>query len=596
MRIEFEKIALKNFLSYGNIVTEIKLNEHDFMLISGENGTGKSTLIVDAISFALFGKIHRKKITQKQVINNVNKKGCEITLQFTIDGKTTYVVKRGLKPNFLELLKDGKPMDSLSSAILVQKELDRIIQMDSITFKNVSVLSVNTSKPFVDLEPSEARSITENLMGLKIYSLMLDIVKKRIKDTKDILTNTKKDYSFTREFVVDGKEKLKKYKELEEKFEKEKEEAIKTLEKELKELESQIKPLKSKLVDCEDITKQKVSLDEKEDKYESLRDERVKLDSNLETLERDIRGKEKEIKFFEDNSECPTCASEMDDSHRQGHIKTYKKEIIALDKKVKANGKKQGEIKGKIVTIEKEMGVLKPFIRSSEDNNKDIENDIRNLELKIGISKRDIKKRKEDTIDNHISGLIDKAKIKEYIEKYKKLRTEKESLEDKYKQLTALKTVLSDEGVKASAIKKDLPFLNSSIKKYMMKFGKDFWIEFSETFDVELKGFSKKGLTYYTMSSGEKKSIDLSVLLSFIDMTRNKNSVHTNIIVMDEICDSSLDAKTLEIFIEILQNKVKENQLKNVFIVSHNPNISIDNCERITCYKDGQFSKIKYEI
>ena len=595
MRIDFGKITLKNFLSYGNAVTEIFLNKSAFTLITGENGTGKSTSIVDAISFALFGKIHRKKITQKQVINNINKKGCEVTLDFTIDGRTKYTVKRGLKPNFLELWKDGKKMDSLSSAVLVQKELDRIIQMDALTFKNISVLSVNTSKPFVDLEPTETRSITENLMGLKIYSLMLDNVKKRIKDTKDILKNTIKDFEFTKEIVIDGKEKLKKYKELKEKFEKDKQDAIKALEKELKKHEDYLEHLKNTPLDSSEINKWKTTHEENEIKYDELRQEKTRIDSNVQTHERDIRGKEKEITFFEDNSTCPTCASEMDESHRQGHIKTYKKEIAALNKKIKKEEKilKDNDIIIHGLSVKIQEGKI--IISQSEDRNRDIENKIRDIERDIAVAERDIKAKKEDAIDNHISGLIDKKKIKEYVEKYKKLRDEKESFEAKLKLLNSLKTILSDEGVKASAIKKDLPFLNSSIKKYMMQFGKDFWVEFSDTFSVELKGFSKKGLTYYTMSSGEKKSIDLSILLSFIDMTRNKNSVHSNILVMDEICDSSLDTKTLEIFVDILQHKVRENQLKNIFIVSHNPNISIENSVRISCYKEGQFSKIKFE-
>ena len=595
MRIDFGKITLKNFLSYGNAVTEIFLNKSAFTLITGENGTGKSTSIVDAISFALFGKIHRKKITQKQVINNINKKGCEVTLDFTVDGRTKYTVKRGLKPNFLELWKDGEKMDSLSSAVLVQKELDRIIQMDALTFKNISVLSVNTSKPFVDLEPTETRSITENLMGLKIYSLMLDNVKKRIKDTKDMLSNTKKDFEFTKEIVIDGKDKLKKYKELKEKFENDKQDAIKSLEKELKELESQIEPLKSKLVDEKDIKKEKDELSTKESKYDALRQEFTKLDLSVENHEKDIRGKEKEISFFEDNSTCPTCASEMDDKHRQGHIKTYKKEISDLKKNIKLDSKKKDIIAKEQAVVSEEKETLKDTIETIWATNSDIDVKVSGIETSIERIEKDIESKKEDTIDNHISGLIDKQKIKDYVEKYKKLKVEKESFEAKLKLLTSLKTILSDEGVKASAIKKDLPFLNSSIKKYMTLFGKDFYVAFSDTFDVELKGFSKKGLTYYTMSSGEKKAIDLSILLSFIDMTRNKNSVHSNILVMDEICDSSLDTKTLEIFVDILQNKVRENQLKNIFIVSHNPNISIENSVRISCYKEGQFSKIKFE-
>lgn len=595
MKIEFLKIVLKNFLSYGNAETEIPLNTDTFTLITGENGTGKSTVIVDAISFALFGKIHRKKITQKQVINNINKKGCEVSVDFATENGTIYTIKRGLKPNFLEILKDGKEMNKLSSAGLVQNEIDRLIQMDALTFKNISVLSVNTSKPFVDLEPKETRSITENLMGLKLYSLMLDNVKKRLKDNKDILKDCEKDYGFTREIVRDGKEKLQKYKALKEKFETEKKEAIEALDKELKELESQLKPLKKDIVDETEITDLEKELEVKDDYRDVLRQESTKLDSNVETHERDIRTKEKEIKFFEDNSTCPTCASEMNDTHRQGHIKTYKKDITALKKKIKKDADRQADIKKEEIILTETIVSFKTDINAMRNKKRDAENDIRNVERDISRTKRDIEEKTADSIDNHISGLIDKKKIKEYVEKYKKLKTEKEGLEKKVKHLNALKTILSDEGVKAAAIKKDLPFLNSSIKKYMKAFEKSFYVEFSDTFDVTLKGFSKKGLNYYSLSAGEKKRIDLAILLSFIDMTRNKNSVHTNILVLDELLDSSIDSIAQEIFISILKEKIMAEQLKNIFVVSHNKDLVIDDAVRIQCYKDGDFSKIKRE-
>ena len=595
MRIDFGKITLRNFLSYGNAITEIFLNKSAFTLITGENGTGKSTSIVDAISFALFGKIHRNKITQKQIINNINKKECEVTLDFTVDNGTKYTVKRGLKPNYLTLYENGKEMKKLSSTPLVQKELDRIIQMDALTFKNISVLSVNTSKPFVDLEPTETRSITENLMGLKIYSLMLDNVKKRIKDTKDMLKNTIKDFEFTKEIVIDGKEKLKKYKELKEKFEKDKQDAIDALEKELKELESQIEPLNDKLVTSDQIDELKDELSTKDSKYDTLRQEFTKLDLSVENYERAIEGREKEISFFEDNSTCPTCASEMDDKHRQGHIKTYKKDIADVKKKIKLDSKKKDAIVTEQTVVSEEKESLKDDIEAIWATNSDIEVKVSGIERRIERIYTDIKAKKEDAIDNHISGLIDKQKIKDYVEKYKKLRDEKENFEAKLKLLSSLKTILSDEGVKASAIKKDLPFLNTSIKKYMSDFEKNFHVEFSDTFDVTLKGFSKKGLNYYNLSAGEKKRIDLAILLSFIDMTRNKNSVHTNILVLDELLDGSIDSIAQGIFVSILKEKIKKEQLKNIFVVSHNKDLVIEDATRIECYKEGDFSRIKVE-
>lgn len=593
MYIEFEKIKFRNFLSYGNSVSEIILNANKFSLITGVNGTGKSSLIVDSISWCLFGKLHREGITQKQIINNVNKKECEVALDFTID-QNKYTIKRGLKPNYLELHKNDKPQDQLSSTVLVQKEINRLIQMDVLTFKNISILSVNTSKPFIDLTPQETRNITEVFLGLKMFSLMLDIVKKRIKDTKDILKGTEKDYGFVRELVRDGKEKLTKYKELKAKFESEKNLKISGLEDELHELEKHLKAIEV-IKDEGEVDKLDEAIEIKDKERDTLMTKATKFDFETDTLKRDIKGYDKEKKFFEDNTICPTCESEMNDNHRHKHIKTFDVKISAAKKKIveiSANSitdnKKIDKISATIVDLKKESNSLRNSIITSQSEKVTVERDIKRTKI-------DIDKVSTDTIDNHISGLIDKEKIKEYVGKYKKLKAEKGILELKQKQLNALKTVLSDDGVKASAIKKDLPFLNSSIQKYMKTFNKDFTVVFSDTFEVELKGFSKKGLSYHACSSGEKKRIDLSILLSFIDMTRNKNSIHTNILVLDEICDSSLDAEALEIFIEILQNKTLEGQLKNIFIVSHNPNMSIEDCERITCYKEDNFSKIKIE-
>jgi len=215
MKIIFKKLEIKNFLSYGNSITTLNLDSDPFTVIVGENGSGKSTLIIDAITFCLEGKIHRKGVLQEQIINNINKKNCLLELTFQ-KNTMEYKIKRGIKPNILELwnLTENTQFDSKSSNALLQIEIDNLIQIDIKTLKNICVLSLNNSKPFISLAPEERRNISETLFGIKIYSDILDEIKKQIKEIKDLQKINEKELTLYKELVVDGNEKVKKHEEL----------------------------------------------------------------------------------------------------------------------------------------------------------------------------------------------------------------------------------------------------------------------------------------------------------------------------------------------------------------------------------------------
>jgi len=209
MKINFKKISIKNFLSYGNKITILELNKHSYTVILGENGVGKSTILIDAISFALYGKIQRKGININQVVNNINNKNCYVELEFNINDND-YKIIRGIKPSILELWVNDKKQDQENSKKLIQNEILNIIKIDLATLINISILSINTHKPFVDLTPEETRNITENFLGIKIFSDMLKDVKEQIKNNKDNLKINEKDFNLYSELVKDNSEKLKK--------------------------------------------------------------------------------------------------------------------------------------------------------------------------------------------------------------------------------------------------------------------------------------------------------------------------------------------------------------------------------------------------
>src|SRR4030065_47715 len=509
MRIDFQEITIKNFFSYGAKPTSLKFNEFPLNLVIGANGKGKSSLLVESIFFALFGK-PSKALKIKSVINEINKKNCVVDLKFIVNHKIPCRIVRGLNPNFIEFYKGDEKEDSRSSKKLMQKEIENYIQLSSETLSNICILSANQSKSFLDMQPNESRPVIENLFGIYVFSLMLQEVKNQRTSIIEKSKNISSDLNLFNKVLSDYKTSMIRMRELRENFEKEK--------------------------------KEKIS----------------KLEVTRETIKDEIL-----INNFR------------------------KEELEGIDKLF-------FDCRNKILELEKEEVQKKNDIKHSKELIKIIEekdNIISNLDNDIIRIDDTILKLKSDTIDKHISNIIDISKVKEYVEKKKCLEQEQIELNRDLAYQDTIKNILSDEGVKSAVIRRDLPFLNTKINEYLRKIGFNINICFNETFDLIIENPRKSFYQYHSFSNGQKKRIDLAILLSFMDLAKRKNSINTNLLVLDEFLDSSLDSDGIADFIRILNIKIKESTL-NVFIISHKTDLVLDNCSRVEIKQEGEFSVV----
>ena len=600
MRINFRKAKAKNFQSYGNCEIELRYDTDPFTLITGKNGAGKSTLLVDLLCFAFYGKVIRKGVTLSTIINNVNKKACKVELEFDIDSRKTYKIIRGLKPDILELYEkiDDKwqKHELESSKKLIQNQINDIIKIDIATLTNICIMTIDNRKPFVDLSPEETRNITETLFGIIIFSDMIKDFKEQNKSNKETLKINIKDLELYKELAKDGITKLKEFEKLKENFQEEKDKKLDLLNTDK---EAKTKEHVAKTKEIEKI-KEKYEAQDFESKIKIL-EEQIATDKDLNHQhEGDIKAnmalianETKKLELIKNSDECPTCNEIFTAEKKEKEISSIETLIHDYDKENDISLKKKAKINTEITIKQNQLTDIK-------DDQYHLEKKLTLAEKEIDILKRDlddiinkIKVQENDNIDDKISNLIDRKKIEEHKTKYKNLKIENDQLIEKSKYVNLSLEVLPK--IKKDIIKKDIPYLNSLIVSYMKEFQKSFAIQFDEEFKVSLKGFSKKGLGFYNLSSGEKKRLDLVILLSFIDLIKRKNSVSTNILVFDEIFSSSLDFDGAEILIDLLTKKINEGAIDNIFVISHDRNLQLPNARKMEIYKDGNFSKIRYE-
>jgi DNA repair exonuclease SbcCD ATPase subunit len=712
MRIDFIEATCRNFLSYGNNITKFSLCKSPFVIITGDNGTGKSTGVVEIIHFALFGKLLRKS-KKEQIVNNINKKNCEVSVRFMVNDRAEYLIERGLYPDYISITNVSAgtdPEDSRSAKKLMQYDIDRLLGFDQTTLKNICVLSINNSKSFVDLTAEETRNVVENIMGIQIFSSMLEKVKLKLKATKDMLEINKKDIDLYKGLVDDYNEKLRRSEVFKANFEKERKEKIEVLvatiigltksigidktDLELILPGDEIQRPETKKIGTIDTIKydilintynaeyNHIALKDVSQPFKDLYQKKVEewnraislcvsntseLHNEISVLEEKNKANAKEIRkltnkidYFDVTVTCSECNSALDASHKQKETEKLNSEIDNLKLNTAANetlisvhnckisglnqdgSKLEGaKIKAKAV-LDKKVSEIQAFkdselhhitlqidqvkkersdyievekIRSAEIQNENerllskFDEAVRERQKKldaisyyqnrIDSSNKDVDFKNEqlkvleaDSIDKHIEDLLDVNKIKEYQVKYATLLKDKDVMNENMKYLSFKKEIFSDSGVKANIIKKDIPFLNQSINFYLKELGKEFGVEFNEEFEISLNSFNKRNLSYNSLSEGEKKRIDLAILLSFVSLTREKNSVTTNLLVFDEILDTSLDSEGRKMLINILKKKIDEGVIKNIFIISHNKNLQIDEAERVEVITEGGFSKI----
>jgi DNA repair exonuclease SbcCD ATPase subunit len=544
--ILFEKIRWKNFLSTGNQFTEISFTEHPTNLIIGTNGAGKSTLL-DALTFSLFGKPFRK-INKPQLVNTVNEKDCTVEVEFSI-GNTNWKVVRGIKPNIFEIYRDGNILDQSAAALDQQKWFEQtIIKMNYKSFTQIVILGSSTFVPFMQLTATNRREVIEDLLDIRIFSSMNNLMKDKIREVKDqtkvlelkkesLNDKVKMQENFIDELESRGKENIK-----------DKEDRIGNLLNEENQHMGSNEELERSLIDFNGKLEK---FSGATSKLRKLGDLKGKISNKVATIT-------KEHKFFTENTVCPTCTQSIEEDFRINKIddaQTKAKELQSGYKELEQAIKEEENRERQFTVLSKEITSLTHGISQNNTKIAGCQRQIRDLESEI--------QRITDNLANRNT-------------EHEKLATFKDNLKTTYDDLATRKetidyydfsySLLKDGGVKTKIIKKYLPLINQQVNKYLQLM--DFYINFSldEEFNETVKSPIHEDFSYSSFSEGEKMRIDLALLFTWREVARMKNSVNTNLLIMDEVFDSSLDGFGTEEFLKIIRFVIKD---ANIFVISH---------------------------
>ena len=544
--ILFEKVRWKNFLSTGNQFTEVNLEENSTTLIIGTNGAGKST-ILDALTFSLFGKPFRK-INKPQLINSVNEKDCKVEVDFCVNAINWKVV-RGIKPNIFEIWRNGSLMDQFSSAVDQQKWLEQnVLKMNYKSFTQIVILGSSTFVPFMQLPVSHRREVIEDLLDIKIFSSMNTVIKEKIRFLKEEI----KTLELKKESLND---KVTMQKNFIEELENRATQNIENNKTKVTQLLEEVDGYMSENSLTEEsilgYTKKQECVTGATKKLRTLGQLKGKISNKVSTIT-------KEHKFFTENTVCPTCDQAIEETFRINRIndaQTKAKELQSGYKELEEAIKEEEERERQFTTLSQEISKLNNDISQNNARISGCQRQIRNLESEV--------QKLTDQLANRNT-------------EHEKLETFKDNLKTTYDELVSKKdtisyydfsySLLKDGGVKSKIIKKYLPLINQQVNRYLQMM--DFYINFTldEEFNETVQSPIHENFSYSSFSEGEKMRIDLALLFTWREVARMKNSVNTNLLIMDEVFDSSLDGFGTEEFMKIIRFVIKD---ANIFIISH---------------------------
>ena len=568
--IRFLNIKYKNFLSTGNNFTEIDFTRHKTTLIVGQNGSGKST-VLDALSFALFGKAHRN-IGKLQLINSINQKGSLVEVEFTV-GPAHFKIIRGDRPVKFEIYKNGEMINQSSHSREYQRILEQnILKLNHKSFHQVVVLGSSNFTPFMQLNASNRRLVIEDLLDIGVFSRMNQL----LKEETNVLKENIKDINYQIDLIKNKVETQKKYIS---------DVSILT-EENRKNYESRISASQNLIDELQDEnSKLSVGLDESVSEAEkglgSLQDKRQNLLLRSQDRRTSIRNLEERITFFEENESCPVCDQAISDGHKH--------EILLSTQTDRDRGK----------AALKEIGVEGQGVESEIEQQTSILSALRDKVHKLTSNSQEISRLQKDISDNQkflekdVSADLDKANkdLAAIKEELQESNDSKIRLNEEYSYKNAIAEMLKDTGIKTKIIKQYLPVMNQLINKYLQVL--DFYANFNlnEEFAETIKSRHRDEFTYDSFSEGEKQRIDLALLFTWRQIAKMKNSVSTNLLLLDETFDSSLDHDGVDNLIKILYTLSEDT---NVFIISHKGEILDGRFEnKIEFIKEKNFSKIK---
>tara|TARA_X000000368_G_scaffold356147_1_gene298077 strand:- start:221 stop:1936 length:1716 start_codon:yes stop_codon:yes gene_type:complete len=566
--ITFESIKWKNFLSTGDLWTEIQLNESNSTLIVGTNGAGKSTLL-DALCFALFNKPFRK-INRSQLINSINEKGLKVEVNFSI-GKDEYRVFRSVKPNTFEIYKNNKLIDQDAATKDTQKYLEQtVLKLNFKSFTQVVILGSSTFVPFMQLNAPVRREVIEDLLDIKVFSNMNTLLKERVRSTNSKNKDTIYLKDIAEERVSAQQKLINSLKDLKDVRNKEKKQKYKANETKVKEKE---KKKQYKITEKTKLEKECSGIETFRDALQSLRDKQTQTKTELKRLT-------KEIKFLETHDECPTCTQVISDTFKETRMGSLTSTGVSLTN----DGKEYEEnIKDTLDTID-ELERICSELYEMRSEISSLDRDIVRLEKENMDIDKELSQQKTPKIDE------EKIILSTLQKDLDNVNNDCSTISKTLDEFQVVGSLLKDSGIKKQVIKKYVPVFNNLINKYLHTM--DFFVNFTldEEFNEVIKSRFRDEFSYASFSEGEKQKIDLALLFTWREVAKMKNSAATNLLILDEVFDSSLDASATG---ELLSILLKLGGGTNLFVISHKGDILIDKFKRCLRFeKINDFSKL----
>ena len=544
--ITFKKIRWKNFLSTGNSFTEVDFEKNHTNLIIGTNGAGKST-VLDALTFVLFNKPFRK-INKPQLANTVNEKDCLVEIEFSINSRE-YLVRRGIKPNIFDIEVNGSPLHKEADDRANQRILEEnILKVNYKSFTQIVILGSSTFVPFMQLTTANRREVIEDLLDIRIFSAMNNLIKDKIRTQKDQIKSL--------ELKKDNlKEKMKMQQNFIEELENRGNANINANKEKIANLDTEVGIYMTENARTEE---QVFSLTKEQEEVVGAGDKLVKLNNLKGKISQKVSAITKEHKFFNENTVCPTCTQTIEEEFRLNRI-------VDAQNKAKELQKGFQELEE---TIKFEQERERQFTVLSKEITK-LNHEISQNNTRISLNQRQIR-----DLENEVQTITEQLKNRNT--EHEKLEEFKDNLQKTFEDLSKKKeeivyydfaySLLKDDGVKTKIIKKYLPFINQQVNRYLQMM--DFYINFQldEEFNETVKSPIHEDFSYSSFSEGEKMRIDLALLFTWREVARVKNSVNTNLLIMDEVFDSSLDGFGTDEFLKIIRYVIKD---ANIFVISH---------------------------
>ena len=567
--INFKKVRYKNLLSSGNKFTTIELDRSQTTLIVGDNGAGKSTLL-DALCFGLYGKGFRN-LKKDLLINSINQKDLVVEVEFEI-GRKKYKVVRGAKPNKFELYVNDTLVNQDATMRDYQDHLEsNILKMSYRSFTQVAILGSANFTPFMQLRSVERRKLVEDLLDITIFSTMQDILKKKVTNHNVEVRETNHEVELLEERISGLNDQMQA-------LQKNRDKRIKKYESTVTETQDNINKILGEVDEKKKDVVEKTRLISDKDAEANRLNEAVELEKQLETARKKAIA---DVKFYEENDDCPTCKQGLDEEHKKKHIaerqakakeiRSALNQIESTIEGVRTRLTEIADIQSEIDTVQREIGLAQTEIISNQKYIDKIQNEIKVLQGEIH----------DESVNDRLTTAEDDLD---------KLHSKKQSLTDRQHYYDLATTLLRDQGVRQRIIKQYVPVMNKMINKYLASLEFYVGFELNESFEETIKSRFRDVFKYDNFSQGEKMRIDLALLFTWRSVARLKNSVNTNLLILDEVFDSSLDSQGTDDFLKLL-NTLSEKT--NAFIISHKGDQLYDKFEEVIRFeKYKNFSRI----